>query len=753
MCAISSISYDPTTFKKKGFRFDIHLADKAGGRIFSLIAPAEKDCHDWVAQLRQAQAAYEDHVSHFQLQETHSAVRKKKTKDKDNKSKKFYETTNFVAEPADNDLQETNLFSDFKIIANQAVSDCGSVYIIGGNDYHVTHRSFNLHCIGKDSLHYVSGENAIRDLGELSVFPIFSRQLLIGESSDAIYAIYHPPFRLQSDSLYAWLGYLEIFPEDIVMHLSSQLILALEFIHSNNFLFVNLSPESLFFDIDGNLRIFDTTLTLAPSMAPILSVEYTCPENINSVSHVNDTASDFWRLGVLLYELSVGKLPFESCSMDGEIDDNEQRNFILNQIASLAIHPDDMPEHVSPELCDLICKLLVADPRKRLTNMDMIKSHPFFASVESWDINVMLQQHKPQWIIDSIVEPMLGDPQTPINLTPEPEHIVTHHLNVSIRKASGLPKEYTSRLYCAVNVEGNIKKTKVITQAEANTIEFNERFKFNLPTGGTLPESSDLVIDLISKALEAEGRPIVGSVCFPLTEIRSLETLNENMTILSPDGLPIGELNVVIRWSQTQASVTQLLGEMIDPKRSFVDTFFKPVPAKSAKLWSLIVDVETVPQNEIVPQTQINATPATPSLSFSKTNSLSLASNSASSKKSPFVDINHDNQAEPSQIETLSPASPSSSNSRPSASNNLSTSMSTSRTSNTAINETSRASVSQSKVQQVEEPKQETAAKVDPDDNPANWKTATDAQSGEIYYYNKVTKRTSWAAPPCLAEK
>jgi hypothetical protein len=41
-------------------------------------------------------------------------------------------------------------------------------------------------------------------------------------------------------------------------------------------------------------------------------------------------------------------------------------------------------------------------------------------------------------------------------------------------------------------------------------------------------------------------------------------------------------------------------------------------------------------------------------------------------------------------------------------------------------------------------------ASSDPEENAANWAEGEDKKTGRKYFYNKVTKKTSWKKPPCM---
>lgn len=105
------------------------------------------------------------------------------------------------------------------------------------------------------------------------------------------------------------------------------------------------------------------------------TAEYISPELIRGEGA--GLEADWWTLGVLLYEMLIGKTPFEGKTPDALFEQILKSNINLNY------------QHLSYEAKDLISRLLNPIPKGRLgyNGAREILSHPFFYPL---DINLLL---------------------------------------------------------------------------------------------------------------------------------------------------------------------------------------------------------------------------------------------------------------------------------------------------------------------------------------------------------------------------
>jgi len=156
-----------------------------------------------------------------------------------------------------------------------------------------------------------------------------------------------------------------------------EILLGLEYLHSQGILYRDLKPENCLLDASGHLRLTDfglskenlTTSTLFQSF--VGTVLYLSPEMIRREGH--GLALDFYCLGCLLYVLLTGSLPH----FTGDV----------HQMCSRRAKGEsfEAPRNSSSEAVDLLEQLLEADPAKRLGTQRQalaVKEHPWFTQVD-----------------------------------------------------------------------------------------------------------------------------------------------------------------------------------------------------------------------------------------------------------------------------------------------------------------------------------------------------------------------------------
>ncbi|KAM6584003.1 hypothetical protein CsatB_011005 [Cannabis sativa] len=123
--------------------------------------------------------------------------------------------------------------------------------------------------------------------------------------------------------------------------------------------------------------------TAAFSKSCVGTHEYLAPELVSGMGHGNGV--DWWAFGVLLYELMYGTTPFKGGSKESTL---------RNIASSRQVRFPDFEEEGMDEARELIQKLLVKDPRRRLgcaRGATDIKRHPFFDGVK-W---ALIRNYKP----------------------------------------------------------------------------------------------------------------------------------------------------------------------------------------------------------------------------------------------------------------------------------------------------------------------------------------------------------------------
>ncbi|KAI8976107.1 kinase-like domain-containing protein [Pilobolus umbonatus] len=144
---------------------------------------------------------------------------------------------------------------------------------------------------------------------------------------------------------------------------------ALSYMHGLGVLHRDIKPENILVGDDGQLKISDFGWAVydpKPRRRTFCgTLDYLSPEMVANECHSHGV--DVWALGVLCYELLVGKPPFE------EIDEKESHTKTYDRIKNVDIQ---FPPHVSEEARSFILQLLQRQPANRIKAAD-IESHPW----------------------------------------------------------------------------------------------------------------------------------------------------------------------------------------------------------------------------------------------------------------------------------------------------------------------------------------------------------------------------------------
>jgi len=153
-----------------------------------------------------------------------------------------------------------------------------------------------------------------------------------------------------------------------VMHM---IINAVDHCHKNNIIHRDLKPENLLLDRRNVIKLVDFGLGNIVEPGQLLKTAcgspcYAAPEMIAGMKY-EGTMVDIWSMGVILYALVCGYLPFE----------HSNTNMLYRKI----INGDfACPKWMSQGVQNLVRRMLCTDPKKRFS-IEKIRLHPWYKRV------------------------------------------------------------------------------------------------------------------------------------------------------------------------------------------------------------------------------------------------------------------------------------------------------------------------------------------------------------------------------------
>src|SRR5579875_999307 len=152
-------------------------------------------------------------------------------------------------------------------------------------------------------------------------------------------------------------------PVDRAVRLAARIAEALDYIHGHGVVHRDLKPENIMVNGQDEIKLIDfgiagnegsRRLTFAKLSNLMGTPDYISPEQVKGKR--GDGRSDIYALGVMLYEMLTGKVPFEGPNAFAIMNER-----LLNN----PVPPRELDHRISPQLQEIVSRALERDPKNR----------------------------------------------------------------------------------------------------------------------------------------------------------------------------------------------------------------------------------------------------------------------------------------------------------------------------------------------------------------------------------------------------
>jgi cGMP-dependent protein kinase len=299
------------------------------------------------------------------------------------------------------ELQTKMLHQDLNI----NMQDCIIEGILGKGQFGVVRR-VKLECLQEEDLHSEGfalksmSKKRVLDLEQAAAcklereilceccHPLIVRLITTFQDDFSVHLVMET---LSGGDLFTAIRDIGTLNEDHVLFYSASIILGIEYIHSRGIVYRDLKPENIMLTAEGFVKIVDFGCCTRKMRSYTFTgtPEYLAPEVILGKGY--GKAVDWWSLGVIMYELICGPLPFGESKTDPLA--------VMKEVLEKELTFPSQVRGDSRE--DILTALLERMPEQRLGSstahwQSEVRSHAFFEDLQ-WDA-ILEQSTTPPYV-------------------------------------------------------------------------------------------------------------------------------------------------------------------------------------------------------------------------------------------------------------------------------------------------------------------------------------------------------------------
>ena len=235
--------------------------------------------------------------------------------------------------PAD-EVKKESLINNFKIIKVLHQNTLGEVYLIQNTstkEFHSMKVMIKEKLFSQNLISMIIIEKKILTTVKS---PFINPLICSFQTHDKLIMVNHFCSR---GSLFNLLGPNKTIDIEVIKLYTSEIILALECLHENNFVYLNLTPSNILINNEGHLMLTDFSLSKQGINEENLanyrgSLKYAAPEIIQGNPYGYEV--DWYMLGLIVYEMATG-MPYLYEDTKIEIKDPLLKNFINSLLENI----------------------------------------------------------------------------------------------------------------------------------------------------------------------------------------------------------------------------------------------------------------------------------------------------------------------------------------------------------------------------------------------------------------------------------